>query len=325
MEWLLVGIGLLVLAVSFQLQKRSRKMSGRVWQTFCVSVAGLLIVLAVALLVAGGGLFWYTHRPLPSNTYETLFEGITYTRDVRHVPRPLVIHVVTVDLSAPGIGFLVTPGKPTGSRKLPARTTSQFLTEFNLQVAINGDSFTPWRSNSPWDYYPHVGDPVDVVGFASSKGTIYSRGESDTPTFYISENNQVQFNTPVGKVYNALSGNCIFLEQSIVQPHCTSNMADTPQPRTAIALDRKNRSMIIIVVDGRQSNYSEGVTLAELAEIVAGYGGGTALNLDGGGSTTLIARGRSGKPIQLNSPIDNRIPGRERPVANHLGIYARRP
>jgi len=32
---------------------------------------------------------------------------------------------------------------------------------------------------------------------------------------------------------------------------------------------------------------------------------------------------RDGRPVQLNSPIDNRIPGRERPVANHLGIYAR--
>ena len=186
MEWLLVGIGLLFLAVSFRLQKRSRKISGRVWQTLCVSATGLLIVLAVALLVAGGGLFWYTHRPLPSNTYETLFEGITYTRDVRHVPRPLVIHVVTVDLSAPGIGFLVTPGKPTGSRQLPARTTSQFLLEFDLQVAINGDFFTPWHSNSPWDYYPHVGDPVDVVGFASSRGAIYSSRDAGASNALIS-------------------------------------------------------------------------------------------------------------------------------------------
>ena len=83
--------------------------------------------------------------------------------------------------------------------------------------------------------------------------------------------------------------------------------------------------MLLVVVDGRQPNYSEGVTLVELTEIVAGYGGDTALNLDGGGSTALIARGRTGQPIQLNSPIDNRIPGRERPVANHLGIYARCP
>ncbi len=325
MEWLLVGIGLLFLAVSFRLLKRSRKMSGRVWQTLCVSATGLLIVLAVALLVAGGGLFWYTHRPLPSNTYETLFEGVTYMRDVRHVPRPLVIHVITVDLSAPGIGFLVTPGRPMGSRQLPARTTSQFLLEFDLQIAINGGFFTPWHSDSPWDYYPHVGDPVDVAGFASSRGAIYSKEMPGHSTLYISPDNQAQFHAPVETVYNAISGNDIILDQGLAQAAGSSPSFNTLQPRTAIALGRQGRSMLLVVVDGRQPNYSEGVTLTELAEIIAGYGGDTALNLDGGGSTTLVARGKTGQPVQLNSPIDNRIPGRERPVANHLGIYARRP
>ncbi len=126
-------------------------------------------------------------------------------------------------------------------------------------------------------------------------------------------------------MYNAISGNGILLEQGLSQVADSAPYFDTPLPRTAIALDKTSRFMLIIVVDGRQPNYSEGVTLAELAEIVAGFGGYTALNLDGGGSTALVAIGKSGKPIQLNSPIDNRIPGRERPVANHLGIYARRP
>ena len=82
--------------------------------------------------------------------------------------------------------------------------------------------------------------------------------------------------------------------------------------------------MIILLVDGRQPNYSEGVTMAELVGILREYGAYSALNLDGGGSTTLAIEGESGEPVLLNSPIDNRIPGRERPVANHLGIFARR-
>jgi hypothetical protein len=297
----------------------------RAWRIIRVFSTGLLILLTVMLLATGGIWLWYTHRPIPSNTRETLYEGITYIRDVRQLPRPLVIHFVTVDLSAPGISFLVTPGQPTDGRQLPARTTAQFLVEFDVQLAINGDFFTPWHSNSPWDYYPRVGDPVDVFGFASSRGAIYSAGMPGHPTLYISPDNQAQFWTPVGNVYNAVSGNDIFLERGSARAAASAPYFDTPQPRTAIALDSGGRSLIIVVVDGRQPNYSEGVTLAELAEIVAGFGGYTALNLDGGGSTTLVARGKSGKPIQLNSPIDNRIPGRERPVANHLGIYARRP
>ena len=46
------------------------------------------------------------------------------------------------------------------------------------------------------------------------------------------------------------------------------------------------------------------------------------MNLDGGGSTSIaIDDGRGGVRL-LNSPIHTRIPWRERPVANHLGVFA---
>ncbi|MGL5924878.1 hypothetical protein [Chroococcidiopsis sp.] len=45
------------------------------------------------------------------------------------------------------------------------------------------------------------------------------------------------------------------------------------------------------------------------------------LNLDGCGFATLVAA-INGKPMALNSPIHTRIPTRQRPVTNHLGIYA---
>lgn len=60
---------------------------------------------------------------------------------------------------------------------------------------------------------------------------------------------------------------------------------------------------------------------AELAGTLVQYGAWTALNLDGGGSTDLVVAGPGG-PQVLSSPIHNHIPGRERPVANHLAIYA---
>ncbi|MEZ4666774.1 MAG: phosphodiester glycosidase family protein [Anaerolineae bacterium] len=95
-----------------------------------------------------------------------------------------------------------------------------------------------------------------------------------------------------------------------------------PHPRTAVALDESGRRLILIVVDGRQPNYSEGVTIPKLIDIVQTYGGYNALNLDGGGSVTLAVEGGNGQPIVLNSPIHSHIPGLERPVANHLGLFA---
>jgi hypothetical protein len=99
--------------------------------------------VVVSVLLAWGYAYWYYHRPLPTPLHEELFRGVTYTREVRSSPRPLVVHVIEVRLDAPGIGFLVTPDEPTAGYQLRARTTSQFLKEFKLQVAVNAGFFYP--------------------------------------------------------------------------------------------------------------------------------------------------------------------------------------
>jgi len=60
-----------------------------------------------------------------------------------------------------------------------------------------------------------------------------------------------------------------------------------------------------------------------LADLMLKQGAFMAMSLDGGGSSTLVMEGKDGKPQILNSPIDNYIPGRERPVGNHLWIYVK--
>ncbi len=164
---------------------------------------------------------------------------------------------------------------------------------------------------------------MDIVGFTASSGDIYWTGTPNHPTLYISEDNQVSFDTPIGQIYHAISGNLIFLLGGM--PHGAELMASyhqAPHPRTAVALDQSGRMLMIFVVDGRQKGYSEGVSISELAEIIIEYGGYTAMNLDGGGSSALVMADEDGKPLVLNSPIHNHMPYRERPVANHLGIYS---
>ena len=62
-----------------------------------------------------------------------------------------------------------------------------------------------------------------------------------------------------------------------------------------------------------------------MAQILKRYGAYDAMNLDGGGSSTMVAEGADGKSEVLNCPKRNWFPNQERPVANHLGIYAKRP
>lgn len=316
---MLISITVVSVTTYFALKSRHRSIR--------LLLAPIGSIALVSALIAGG-LFWYTHRPLPSNALRILFQGIEYTREVRE--GPVIVHVVKIDLTAPGVRFIVTPHTPTQGWVLAGRTTSQFLSEFDLQLAINGDFFDPWRDYGLWDYYPHVGDPVNVRGLSASNGDVYTGGYSPPDhyaTIYISADNQVSFTRPgSSSIYNAISGNMMLVIDGEAQPMDELNSyLSQPHPRTAIALDQTEQTLILVLVDGRQPNYSEGVTMPELIAIVQDYGGYNALNLDGGGSVTLAIEGADGNPIILNSPIHSRIPGLERIIANHLGIFAEPP
>ncbi|HSJ87548.1 MAG TPA: phosphodiester glycosidase family protein [Anaerolineales bacterium] len=279
-------------------------------------------ILILLLLLVAGYSRYTRDRPSPVPIKKELYPGVIYRRSIRVVPRPMVIHAVMVDTKAKNISFLVTPPDSQGDRPLKARTTSQFLTEFHVQLAINGDRFFPWWSRSPADYYPHVGDPITPFGFSASKGQVYWNGEmgpdgAKPPTLYISRRNTLSVNNRPDHVYSAISG-----ERMLVEKGQRISTLDDKElaPRTALGLNRNGRYLYIIVVDGRQPFYSEGCTFRELAEILQAQGAYFAMAMDGGGSSTLVVEGEDGASRIMNSPIDSYIPGRERPVGNHLGI-----
>ena len=92
-------------------------------------------------------------------------------------------------------------------------------------------------------------------------------------------------------------------------------------PRALLALNQDRPTLWFIVVDGRQADdYSLGMNLPELADLLRVLGAWDALNFDGGGSAVLV--GPEGRV--LSQPIQGRVPGRERVVANHLGVVENR-
>ena len=80
------------------------------------------------------------------------------------------------------------------------------------------------------------------------------------------------------------------------------NFGETPHPRTAYGIDAAGR-MIAMVVDGRRPEWSNGASLIELAKLMIAHGAVTALNTDGGGSSTFIVRREDGLEM-LNHPAD---------------------
>ena len=287
-------------------------------KTLTKTVIGILVFVGLCL---GGYLFYDRGRPAPIPVKQTLYEGVTYRRIVRYFPRPMIAHVLEIDTKAKGIGFLVTPPDSEGETPLKARTTSQFLEEFNLQIAINGGGFSPWWSRSPADYYPHVGDPIAPFGFTASDGEVYwttADTEGIPPALFISRRNVISFNNKPNRVHTAISGDRMIVLKGEIAPDLDDQELD---PRTAVGINRNGRYLYLIVVDGRQPLYSAGATFAELAQLLIDRGAFAAMSLDGGGSSTMVVEGPGGKPRILNSPIDHYIPGTERPVGTHLGIF----
>jgi hypothetical protein len=86
-------------------------------------------------------------------------------------------------------------------------------------------------------------------------------------------------------------------------------------PRTAVGIGRNGRRLLLVVIDGRQKPYSDGASLRETANILLALGARDALNLDGGGSSTMVVERRV-----ANRPSDS---GGERAVGDAVAIVNR--
>ncbi|ONI89508.1 multidrug transporter [Saccharothrix sp. ALI-22-I] len=117
-----------------------------------------------------------------------------------------------------------------------------------------------------------------------------------------------------GALRAAIGGNQLLIKDGVVVA------PDDPlHPRTAVGFSADGKKMFLLTVDGRQGAYLLGLTLKDVAAILLELGAHNALNLDGGGSSTLLARTPGAESVVVeNTPSD----GGERPVPNGLALYA---
>ncbi|MEL7334420.1 MAG: phosphodiester glycosidase family protein [Cyanobacteria bacterium J06560_2] len=289
------------------------------------AVAGAVLIVTTVASIGGYYAYRLSLRPERTAEKRALFRGITYERHVRDRPRPLTFHVITIDLTAPGINFLVTPEKPTDGYPLAANTVPGFVAQHGVQVAINGSYFAPHEVHSPFHYYPHVGDGVRSLGIAISNGQRYSEAKGGWAALCILSTRDIRItqNDCPDITQHGIAGDVQFVKDGELYDGLAILKNSTQlYPRSAIATNADTTKLFLVALDGRQSGYSEGVTLKELGEIMIELGAHQALNFDGGGSTTLAVSDEAGQPVLLNAPFQARVPVNLRAVANHFGVYA---
>ncbi|MEC3885688.1 phosphodiester glycosidase family protein [Halobacillus sp. HZG1] len=147
---------------------------------------------------------------------------------------------------------------------------------------------------------------------------IVGKGEEAFPLKELAAEDQVQVSYSTLPAYQdmnfAVGGSTQLLKDGEIN---TSDHGDR-HPRTAVGFSEDGKEMVLVTIDGRQAD-SRGMTMLELAHFMKEQGAYNALNLDGGGSSTLVARELGKDKLNVfNSPSD----GSERAVPNGVGIYS---
>jgi hypothetical protein len=246
--------------------------------------------------------------------------GVSIRKVERRDLVPLVVHVVAIDLAkAPGVLKVVAERGPDG---LVTATVSRLAALNGLFLAVNASFF-----QLPAGKYPAAGERADAVGGLLLDGeSVAPKGPGlgliNAGLCMDGRNVRVEKGFACkGARYGLASGPLLLWHGEAVDTAFADKIFKSLRhPRTAVGVDSTRQKVWFLVADGRQPGVSEGATLDELKQMLKGEGATDALNLDGGGSSTLVKRQPDGSYKVLNIPIHERIPGRERPVVSAVGV-----
>jgi hypothetical protein len=231
---------------------------------------------------------------LSARAWDPVAPGVERTQWIGGGPNRIT--AFKVNLCHPGVRARATASAERGQR------TSSWGNNRGVAVAVNGGYYlggyapdgVAGGNGAIWSD-SWTSDWRGWVGFARGGPRFSTAGAHEWPT-------------GVGEVVN---GDATLVAGGVPQ---VCNCGGPRHPRTAVGTTADRRTMYLVTVDGRTSS-SVGMTIDELAHLMASFGVERAMNLDGGGSTTAWVRGVG----VVNRPSDS---GGERTVANHLGVYA---
>jgi len=280
------------------------------------------------------------------------YAGVTYIDRWLDAPRRLHLHIAQIDLATPGLRFKVSP--PAGDREAMRQSTLAFATLERAQVAINGHFFLPFPSTERTAWVIGLAASEGRVYSAFESPAQRYALVANAPALNIDRENRASLvhwdpAQPDGRrvlepvtLWNVVAGSAQIVTDGVVTvpqyrdaahpvallepggPNDYSNAvawSEVATARTAIGLSRDRRTLTLFTADVRGG--SEGMRLDEVSRVLSDqYGVWDALNLDGGGSTSMVlADPMTGEAALVNTSSDNPA-GRE--VATSLAVFAPR-
>ncbi|HEX9946344.1 MAG TPA: phosphodiester glycosidase family protein [Allosphingosinicella sp.] len=285
---------------------------------------------AAAAPVPGPGCTIAATKPAP------LFVGVTSQSVTVTCPSTggsskTAAYVVRVDLAAPGLSFETSGGAKDG---LEPELPTAFLLRTGSQVAFNANLFTLCCS-----YAPPVPAETDLCGLEISGGAILSAWNNAPPPCHgypFPSSLAVIKGKPAIVAAKAVpagasvavtgSHDLVVAGVNVAPPAKKGDEFFGPNARTVVGLSSGNGTLWVAAVSRETSS---GLTLPQAAQMLMLLGAANAINLDGGGSTSLAVDAGGGKARLLNVPSHSVTPcsfssggGCERYVGASFGIHA---
>ena len=268
-----------------------------------------------------------------SSESSTLAPGIT--QDIKKATsadnKQMVYYIATADINRddvqvyanynnndPGAGWAmqrVMDQANAAQKKYGDPESEHYIENYNVIVSTNGAGFAMTSTGEPAGLLVMGGveyHPIDASGFFGilKDGTAVIGTMQEYNTIY---KNQVQ---------EGIAGfGSMLVEDGKIAVSASSNYYTNRASRTAVGFTKTGK-VVLMVLDGRQEPWSCGGSMEEIAQIMLEAGCVEAINLDGGGSTTFIAKQEGADELELvNRPSD----GFQRSVGATLMITSTAP
>ena len=180
-----------------------------------------------------------------------------------------------------------------------------------VEMVVDGGQVTEFRQDQPGTTIPAYGYVLAAHGPAA---------QYLSANFKIGDPVEISYSVSpeTDNLSAAVGGQAILVQEG--KRHWFSNNITGNRARTAIGASQDGKTLYMVVVDGGDT--SRGMTQEELADFMISIGSWTALNLDGGGSSTMAGRHLGDQTVSL---INNPVYNSERSIPVGLGIFSTAP
>jgi exopolysaccharide biosynthesis protein len=186
--------------------------------------------------------------------------------------------------------------------------TSDFAKKYNCQLAINGEAGrTPMQGSGLGEW---------TGKYIVNGKTILPNDNENRPFIAFGTNQIARYATEktVDTTRNAQNYNVIWGRFDILLEGKTQNADDSKTyPRTIMGIDTSGTKLYLLVADGRQPQYSLGITYTQAADILRWLGAHHAMACDQGGSSCMYVQ-------KLGGIITRPADGQERFTYTHFGV-----